>query len=125
MKFLLYFFLKIDINNIGRKITNEVLNIQLYIPAEPARIIKGIIPKVFRIKISKNRLKELEILQTQGRANSGIYIKEVLKLATTEIELEELDTQQLLNSVDTLDASVSVCSLLRICGQIDKALEGY
>ena len=78
-----------------------------------------------RIKISKNRLKELEILQTQGRANSGIYIKEVLKLATTEIELEELETQQLLNSVDTLDASVSVCSLLRICGQIDKALEGY
>ena len=78
-----------------------------------------------RIKISKNRLKELEILQTQGRANSGIYIKEVLKLATTEIELEELDTQQLLNSVDTMDASVSVCSLLRICGQIDKALEGY
>ena len=43
----------------------------------------------------------------------------------TEIELEELDTQQLLNSVDTMDASVSVCSLLRICGQIDKALEGY
>ena len=78
-----------------------------------------------RITISKNRLKELEILQTQGRANSGIYIKEVLKLATTEIELEELDARQLLNSVDTMDASVSVCSLLRICGQIDKALEGY
>jgi len=54
-----------------------------------------------------------------------LTVAKIAKLATTEIELEELDTRQLLNSVDTMDASVSVCSLLRICGQIDKALEGY
>ena len=53
---------RIDINNIGRKITNEVLNIQLYIPAEPARIIKGTIPKVFRIKISNKFIFSRDIL---------------------------------------------------------------
>ena len=36
----------------GRNITNEVLNIQLYIPVEPTLIIKGNIPIVLSTKIS-------------------------------------------------------------------------
>ena len=47
--------LKTSIINIANIITNDVLNIQLYIPTEPALIIKGIIPKVL-ITIRSNKL---------------------------------------------------------------------
>ena len=42
--------------------TNEVLNIQLYIPAEPDLIINGSIPIVLRIKISNKSTLFKEIL---------------------------------------------------------------
>ena len=48
-----FIFWEISISNNGSKITNEELNIQLYMPADPARIIKGTMPSVLRTIISK------------------------------------------------------------------------
>ena len=78
-----------------------------------------------QISISKKRLKELDILQRQGRANTGIYIKEVLKLANTEVDRINLDSEYFSNVLSRADASSSVCSVLGICDDLDRYLKNF
>ena len=76
-------------------------------------------------KYFKKRLKELDILQRQGRANTGIYIKEVLKLANTEVDRINLDSEYFSNVLSRADASSSVCSVLGICDDLDRYLKNF
>ena len=46
----------------GKNITNEVLKIQLYIPAVPDLIINGTTPRVFNTKISNKYIFSNDIL---------------------------------------------------------------
>ena len=78
-----------------------------------------------RITISKKRLKELDILQRQGRVNAGIYVKEVLKLANTEVDLINLDAEYFSNLLSRMEAASSVCIVLNICNDLNRYVESF
>ena len=78
-----------------------------------------------RITISKKRLKELDILQRQGRVNAGIYVKEVLKLANTEVDLINLDAEYFSNLLSRTEAASSVCIVLNICNDLNRYVESF
>ena len=78
-----------------------------------------------RITISKKRLKELDILQRQGRVNAGIYVKEVLKLANTEVDLINLDAEFFSNLLSRMEAASSVCIVLNMCNDLNRYVESF
>ena len=78
-----------------------------------------------RIFISNKRLKELDILQRQGRVNAGVYIKEVLKLANTEVDLINLDAEYFSNLLSRAEASASVCIVLDLCNELDRYVKSF
>ena len=78
-----------------------------------------------RIFISNKRLKELDILQRQGRVNAGVYIKEVLKLANTEVDLINLDAEFFSNLLSRAEASSSVCTVLDLCNELDRYVKSF
>ena len=78
-----------------------------------------------RITISNKRLKELDILQRQGRVNAGIYVKEVLNLANTEVDLINLDAEYFSNLLSRAEASSAVCIVLDLCNDLDRYVKSF
>jgi hypothetical protein len=76
-------------------------------------------------QLIKERIKELDILQRQGRVNAGIYIKEVLRLANTEVDLIDLDAEYRANLISRAEASSSVCAVLNLCDELDKYIKNF
>ena len=78
-----------------------------------------------RLKISKQRLKELEVLQRQGRVNFTSYVKEILVVANTEIDIININASYFEEILKRTDMTSSTCKLLQLCTELEKYVNSF
>ena len=78
-----------------------------------------------RLKISKQRLKELEVLQRQGRVNFTSYVKEILVVANTEIDIININASYFEEILKRTDMTSSTCKLLQLCTELEKYVNNF
>ena len=78
-----------------------------------------------RLKISKQRLKELEVLQRQGRVNFTSYVKEILVVANTEIDIINVNASYFEEILKRTEMTSSTCKLLKLCTELENYVNNF
>ena len=71
-----------------------------------------------RKRIAEDRIVELELKLTTGRADVSALAKEFLALARTEIAIERLDFDRKSQTLSALSVTGQTCELVRLCDAI-------
>ena len=78
-----------------------------------------------RLKITKQRLKELEVLQRQGRVNFTSYVKEILVVANTEIDIINVNASYFEEILKRTEMTSSTCKLLKLCTELENYVNNF